>query len=277
MKLITVHIGKQIFAIPISEMSEIFIPEKLIPLPETPNSILGVTPVRGEILPAVSLRALLGMPSAKEESLMVTSEFKKGKTEIELWLKNISISVDNLNRVTDIKKVHQLEFFKWHKNYHSWNRSLARIYAKFEALYLNLQNFEKTVDSLIENNQFKEAQQKIDNFKASTWDDLDQLFSEAMNFAEVQKIWETAVIIEPNVNDTLPFAIFVDAVGEGIDLNLEPLSVFQPLLLGVVKTGQEVISVLNTEQIVNLLFSKINTDIEVGGKSEVAANIKAAA
>jgi purine-binding chemotaxis protein CheW len=59
---IVFRLGEQRYAVPVGKVVELDKPPTCAVVPNTPNFVLGVTNVRGDILSVVDLRALLGIP-----------------------------------------------------------------------------------------------------------------------------------------------------------------------------------------------------------------------
>jgi purine-binding chemotaxis protein CheW len=55
-------IGEDTYAIPVSLLTEIIIPQKVFPVPTTPSYVLGVINLRGSIVPIVDIRPALSLP-----------------------------------------------------------------------------------------------------------------------------------------------------------------------------------------------------------------------
>lgn len=56
------RIGEDSYAIPVGMLTEIIIPQKLFPVPTTPQHVLGVINLRGNIVPIVDIRPVLSLP-----------------------------------------------------------------------------------------------------------------------------------------------------------------------------------------------------------------------
>ncbi len=55
-------IGEDSYAIPVDALTEIIIPQKIFPVPTTPNHVLGVINLRGSIVPIVDIRPVFSLP-----------------------------------------------------------------------------------------------------------------------------------------------------------------------------------------------------------------------
>ncbi len=61
-RLCLFSIGEDYYAIPVTLLTEIIIPQKIYPVPTTPPHVLGVINLRGAIVPIVDIRPALGLP-----------------------------------------------------------------------------------------------------------------------------------------------------------------------------------------------------------------------
>jgi len=65
------RIGEESYAIPVAMLTEIIIPQKLFPVPTTPQHVLGVINLRGTIVPIVDIRTVLSLPRQSEPGQVV--------------------------------------------------------------------------------------------------------------------------------------------------------------------------------------------------------------
>jgi len=61
------RINEDSYAIPVSLLTEIISPQKLFPVPTTPQHVLGVINLRGNIVPIVDIRPALSLPRTSEQ------------------------------------------------------------------------------------------------------------------------------------------------------------------------------------------------------------------
>jgi purine-binding chemotaxis protein CheW len=65
-QLACLSIGNTLFAVDIMRIREIFVPQKLSPLPCASNLLDGVINLRGAVIPVMSMRKRFGMPAAED-------------------------------------------------------------------------------------------------------------------------------------------------------------------------------------------------------------------
>jgi purine-binding chemotaxis protein CheW len=61
---VTLHIGAQLFGLPIDEVHEVFAANQITHVPLAPAAIKGLLNLRGRVVTAICLRTVLGMPEA---------------------------------------------------------------------------------------------------------------------------------------------------------------------------------------------------------------------
>ncbi|WGD28565.1 chemotaxis protein CheW [Ancylobacter sp. WKF20] len=73
-QFVTVRIGGQLFGVPISSVNEVFVPDRITPVPLAPREIDGVLNLRGRIVTMVDMRRLLGLPDSSLARMAVGIE-----------------------------------------------------------------------------------------------------------------------------------------------------------------------------------------------------------
>jgi len=59
---VTATIGEQLFGLPISRVQDVFMPERLTPVPLSAPEIAGILNLRGRIVTVIDMRCRLGLP-----------------------------------------------------------------------------------------------------------------------------------------------------------------------------------------------------------------------
>ncbi|WP_026379081.1 chemotaxis protein CheW [Afifella pfennigii] len=76
-QFVTVHIGGQLFGLPIAAVHEVFVPEQVTRVPLAPPEVEGVLNLRGRIVTTIDLHRLLGLPAVSEgHKMAVGIEYK---------------------------------------------------------------------------------------------------------------------------------------------------------------------------------------------------------
>jgi purine-binding chemotaxis protein CheW len=60
---VTVMVAGQMFGLPIARVHDVFLPERLTPVPRAPREVSGILNLRGRIVTAIDMRARLGLPA----------------------------------------------------------------------------------------------------------------------------------------------------------------------------------------------------------------------
>ena len=67
-QLVTVHVGGQLFGIPILQVRDVFIVQSVTPVPSAPPSVEGLFNLRGRVITMLSMMAILGQPRGQESA-----------------------------------------------------------------------------------------------------------------------------------------------------------------------------------------------------------------
>lgn len=77
---VTITIGEQLLGLPIGRVQDVFIANRITPVPRAPSEIVGLLNLRGRVVTAICLRKRLGWPGA----------FKDGSDSCEL----VAVGID---------------------------------------------------------------------------------------------------------------------------------------------------------------------------------------
>lgn len=78
-EFVTIWIGDQLFGLPINEVEDVFMPERITKVPLSPLEVAGVLNLRGRIVTAIDMRVRLGLPPLDDSSsrMAVGIEYKE--------------------------------------------------------------------------------------------------------------------------------------------------------------------------------------------------------
>lgn len=62
-QFVTGTVGDRLFALPIAHVRDVFVPDRITPVPRAPRDVVGLLYLRGRIVTAIDLRTRLGMPA----------------------------------------------------------------------------------------------------------------------------------------------------------------------------------------------------------------------
>lgn len=78
---VTVVIGSQLFGLPISQVHDVFVPEKVTQVPLAPPEVEGVLNLRGRIVTAINMRRKLHLkPNDADQGMMAVGIEYKGES-----------------------------------------------------------------------------------------------------------------------------------------------------------------------------------------------------
>ena len=66
---LTVTLGHEVFALPISELRAVYVDVPVVPVPCVPSYVAGIANIRGRIMPVLNLTILLDVPKAAASKL----------------------------------------------------------------------------------------------------------------------------------------------------------------------------------------------------------------
>ncbi len=66
-RFVTFYFGERLYGVPAQDVLEIAHPIPFTPLPNAPDSLLGIAPLRGEIVAVIDLKSLLGEVSSSSQ------------------------------------------------------------------------------------------------------------------------------------------------------------------------------------------------------------------
>ena len=87
------NMGEEEYAIPVETLAEIITFQKIFPVPTTPSHVLGVINLRGNIIPIVDIRPILGLPAQSDPQQIAI---------LKLGLLVIGFVVDNVSEVVSV-------------------------------------------------------------------------------------------------------------------------------------------------------------------------------
>lgn len=101
-EFVTMYIENQLFGIPVLEVQDIVIPEKITAVPLAPPEIAGLINLRGRIVTVVDLRKRLGLPPLDSDKPRMSVTIERGNELYTLLIDRIGdvvyLSNQNLER-----------------------------------------------------------------------------------------------------------------------------------------------------------------------------------
>ncbi len=96
-RFLILRLNGQIYGVPVSTVIEVNKPRSISPIPKTPPFVMGVMRLRDIVIPVVSLRIKLGIPSVKTTR-------QSSVISIESGSQTFGVLVDSVDRVTTLNK-----------------------------------------------------------------------------------------------------------------------------------------------------------------------------
>lgn len=90
-QVVVFELGEQVFATDVSSVREIIHLEQIRPIPQTPAALLGVSTIRGEILPVIDLAEYLKIDTSlsKGQKKLIIVEFNENGIKAGLAVNNV--------------------------------------------------------------------------------------------------------------------------------------------------------------------------------------------
>lgn len=93
LRVCLVALGEQIFAIDLRQVAEVFVPESITPVPGMPAALVGVTNLRGTIIPLADVRAVFDVSA---------SGLPKYAVVVRHGIQQVGILVENVPEIRTI-------------------------------------------------------------------------------------------------------------------------------------------------------------------------------
>ena len=90
LKIISFHLGEQVFCLDIMAVREIRVWVKATPLPHSPGYVLGFINLRGSVIPVVDLALRLGLPAIKPTEQSAIIVIDSGKSLVGILVESVS-------------------------------------------------------------------------------------------------------------------------------------------------------------------------------------------
>lgn len=113
--IVTFTVDRATYGVAVGHVREILDMQAVSPVPQAPAYLMGVTDLRGENIPVIDLRTLLGLPAAEDtpNTRILVTLFSKGEGEAV-----IGIRTDRVIEVTrldndEIRPITESEVMQW--------------------------------------------------------------------------------------------------------------------------------------------------------------------
>jgi purine-binding chemotaxis protein CheW len=201
-----VQVKSQLFAIPTQDMREIIMAPETARVPNVPEYILGVSNIRGVVMPVLDLRKRIGLPSALEETEAFCALMEQREQDHRKWLAELEASVNERRPFGLTTDPHKCAFGKWYDVYRSDNPWIAAQLRKFDAPHKQIHGIGVEVSRLASQNAYAEAKKLVAQTRQGALSKMLKLFAELKEMVR-DTSRGTAIIL---VHNGKPFAAVVD-------------------------------------------------------------------
>ncbi|MDD3429807.1 MAG: chemotaxis protein CheW [Oscillospiraceae bacterium] len=129
----------QHFAVNSSNIVTIFqIEQNVTKVPEYPENVRGIINLRGDVVPLLELRRVLGMPLFKEEQQSFYDMLEQRKNDHIAWVSELKRCLKNDEKFTLATDHHKCAFGKWYDTYKTDNATVQFHLNKIDEPHKNL-------------------------------------------------------------------------------------------------------------------------------------------
>lgn len=142
------EIRKQAYAISTKLVSGIMQVPHVIHVANAPELFLGASNVRGDVIPVLDTRKLLGCPSANKEAEELVNLLEEKKEELDRWIGLLRRSVEGQRRFPLPMEPNASGFGKWYYEYLRKGTGAAKELRSIQEPLVEMHSYAKKVDSL---------------------------------------------------------------------------------------------------------------------------------
>jgi len=131
-RLLTFVSGSRSFAIPVDCVSEILAIRDVVDIPTEQRALRGGLNLRGDVIPLVDLRTLVGAPRLLAERQELVSNLNQREQEHVEWIEALKLTVTDgvdFRKATDPRAC---AFGRWYYSYKAPDAAIERTLAEFE-------------------------------------------------------------------------------------------------------------------------------------------------
>lgn len=267
---VILRIKSQAWAIPAIDVREMVSMPFVMELPETPEFVRGIIFLRGDSIPLIDLRRLIGLESHQNETEKIIELLNQSRKEHIQWLVELESSIRENRSFTLERNPARCPFAKWHEGYNSNDLIVASLVRKFELPHSRLHLSADTALTLFKSGNLHAALDVVDNTRKNDLNFLNFLFDEFIHFI-VEAHNEIALVIQRN--GTL-FAISADSVDSVENLDIDRMEPVPDIITGKyssqvvgsiskLKNQDEPVLILDSDRLLECLKSIVD-EIRLG-------------
>lgn len=210
---VIVKLGTRLFSVKADQVVSMEVLSELSEIPQAPSYIRGVAELRGQLIPVVDLRQVLGLGNYQEDLEKLSDIFSKGEKDFFKIITSFKANIGS-SEMINLKSIQEdFTFSVWLKNYESDNIFISEICNSLKRRNLKILEKLKEVNLYLENNKRQEANEAFSDIENDELPKLKEIFK---NTHEVirDKSNELFIVIQ---QDESKFAVTVDHI-EAVDL-----------------------------------------------------------
>lgn len=211
------RLERELYGVPSDVVREMVRVSLVTSVPKMPEYVRGVINLRGNIIPLIDLRVLLGMRSAHHETDELIENLLKREKDHHDWLDNLTRSVKEHVPFTGALDPHQCAFGRWYDTFKTDNLLLNAMLRRFDRPHKAIHAIGAKVKVLEEQKNFDGAMSLIDRTRNVELAELTELFAATRDLLRNDSR-EIAIVLK---NDERVVAITVDAIESVEKLNEE--------------------------------------------------------
>lgn len=243
----------QKYAFSIKNIKEIITKPKINAAPNLPNYYLGMTKLRNDIVPIISLRKRLNYPTLDQENKELIEMLKLREQDHINWLNELEACV-NENREFKLQRdPHLCNFGRWYYSYKSDSFALFSHLQKFEEPHNQIHGIANKVLDTMKTEGKEAAIAIINRVRGFELKKMLNLFQELYKLIENNNR-ETSIVFYQNNGKQVGFV--VDQIDRIIEIPAEDIesvdqnNTFSEYLTGIGKVGDIFYLIFNEEKLI---------------------------
>jgi chemotaxis signal transduction protein len=174
------HLGEELYGLRCGLVEGLVRPEQVVPVPQSPDWILGVADLRGRQLPLVDLRTRLGYTSAAEETRLFHELMEAREQDHRNWLATLEKCVAEGHEFTLATDPHQCKFGVWYDKARTGRLSprIRRILDRFDAPHRAIHAIATSVMEFVRKGDTAGAVAAMDRTRSGELASMIDLFAE---------------------------------------------------------------------------------------------------
>jgi len=215
---IVVNIDQNSFAINALDVHDMVAMPPLTRLPGTEQYLSGTINHRGQIVPLVDFRVLLGRKSIAETAESLCSLIDQREDDHRNWLDQLELSVKEKREFALATDPHKCAFGKWYDSYTTDDLVLQGLLRKFDTPHRTIHAIAEKVKKYEVDGEFEAAFTLIEQTREHELSVMIELFAAFRQIVREQTRRQVAVILE---HEGAQVAFSVDAVDAVEELSAE--------------------------------------------------------